>query len=139
MPFHLDIITAERPVYSDEVDLVVAPGVDGELGILPHHAPLLTALTIGELRIRKGQDEDLLAITGGFMEVLPDKVIVLADAAERAEEIDLDRAEAARQRAQESLTDRTRVTDLAQADAALRRSLVRLRVAQRRRRERAQP
>lgn len=139
MPLHVDIITAERPVYSGEVDLVVAPGVEGELGILPHHAPLLTALTIGELRLRKGEDEESLAIAGGFMEVLADKVIILADSAERSEEIDVARAEEARQRAQQSLADRTQVPDLARADATLRRSLVRLRVAQRRRRERAQP
>lgn len=139
MPLHVDIITAERPVYSGEVDLVVAPGVEGELGILPHHAPLLTALTIGELRLRKGEEEESLAIAGGFMEVLADKVIILADSAERSEEIDVARAEEARQRAQQSLADRTQVADLARADVAMRRSLVRLRVAQRRRREHAPP
>jgi len=95
----IDIVTAERTVYSDEVDIVIAPGVEGQLGILPHHAPLMTILQAGELVVRKGNNEESLAISGGFLEVRPDRVIVLADSAERAEEIDLARAEAARKRA----------------------------------------
>jgi len=82
------VVTAERLVYSDDVDVVVAPGVDGELAVLPHHAPLMTMLQPGELRVRKGDEEVLLVVTGGFLEVRPDRVTVLADAAERAEEID---------------------------------------------------
>jgi len=133
-PVRLDIVTAERVVYSEEVDIVVAPGVLGQLGILPHHAPLMTTLEPGELRVRKGGEEYSLVISGGFLEVRPDRIIVLADAAERAEEIDIARAEAAKQRAQQRLTHPTPEVDLARAEAALRRSLARLKVAEKRRR-----
>ncbi len=129
----LDIVTAERVVYSEEVDVVIAPGIEGQLGILPHHAPLMTTLQMGELQVRKGGEEFSLAISGGFLEVRPDRVIVLADAAERAEEIDLARAEEAKRRAQEQISRRTPEVDLARAEAALRRSLIRLRVAEKRR------
>jgi F-type H+-transporting ATPase subunit epsilon len=95
-----DIVTVERLVYSDEVDMVVAPGVLGTLGILPHHAPLITALEEGELRLKKGGEEERFAVSGGYMEVRPDRVIVMANTAERADEIDEARAEAARQRAE---------------------------------------
>ncbi len=131
----LDIVTAERVVYSDEVDVVVAPGIEGQLGILPHHAPLMTTLQAGELRVRKGGEEFLLAISGGFLEVRPDRVIVLADAAERAGEIDIVRAEEAKRRAEEQLSRRAPGVDTAQAEAALRRSLIRLKVAERRKRK----
>ncbi len=133
----LEIVTAERTVYSDDADVVVAPGQEGELGILPRHAPLLTTLQPGELRIRKDGEEVVMAISGGFMEVRPDKVIVLADTAERANEIDEARAEAARQRAAALLVDKATATDLAAAAAALRRSQVRLKVARRRRPQQA--
>ncbi|HEX9897249.1 MAG TPA: F0F1 ATP synthase subunit epsilon [Dehalococcoidales bacterium] len=137
MPIKLDVVTAERLVYSDEVDIVVAPGIEGELAILPHHAPLMTMLHPGELRARKGVDEYSLVITGGFLEVRPDRVTVLADAAERAEEIDIARAEAAKKRAEERLTHRTTGVDIARAEAALQRSLARLKVAEKiRRRQR---
>ena len=132
----LDIVTAEGVVYSEDVDVVVAPGIEGQLGILPHHAPLMTTLQEGELRVRKGGDEFSLAISGGFLEVRPDRVIVLADAAERAEEIDLARAEEAKRRAEEQLSRRTPEVDMAQAEAALRRSLTRLKVGEKRRRRR---
>ena len=132
----LDIVTAERVVYSEEVNVVVAPGVEGQLGILPHHAPLMTTLQAGELRVRKGEEEFSLAISGGFLEVRPDRVIVLADAAERAEEIDVARAEEAKRRAQERLKQPTPGVDLAQAEASLRRALARLQVVQRRRKRR---
>ena len=89
----LDIVTAERAVYAEDVDMVIAPGVEGQLGILPHHAPLMTTLQAGELRVKKGGEEVSLVISGGFLEVRPDKVVVLADAAERVEEIDVARAE----------------------------------------------
>lgn len=130
----LDIVTAERNVYSDEVDMVTAPGIEGELGILPRHAPLMTALRPGELRIRKGDDIEYFAIGGGFMEVRPDRVIVLADSAERADEIDIERAEAARRRAEQMLKEGAPESDIAAIRAALRRSQVRLKVARRRRR-----
>jgi len=129
----LDIVTAERVVYSDEADVVVAPGIDGQLGILPHHAPLMTTLQPGELRVRKGGEEFSLAISGGFLEVRPDRVIILADAAERAEEIDVSRAEEAKRRAEERLRQPTPEVDVAQADAAMRRALARLQVVEQRR------
>jgi F-type H+-transporting ATPase subunit epsilon len=131
----LEIITAERQVFSDDVNTVVAPGVEGELGILPHHAPLITMLKPGEVIIRKDSEETYLFVSGGFLEVRPDKIIILADACERAEEIDIERAEAAKHRAEESLKTRTPELDVAQVQAALLRSLVRLKVAERRRRK----
>jgi F-type H+-transporting ATPase subunit epsilon len=134
MPLRLDIVTVERLVYSEDVDIVVAPGISGEMGILPRHVPLLTALTYGELRVRRGDDEYSFAISGGFMEVQPDQVTVLADTAERAEEIDLERAEAARRRAEESLQMVDEQVDFAKAEAALRRSIIRIKVAEARRR-----
>ena len=127
----LDVVTAERVVYSDNVDMVVAPGFEGQLGILPHHTPLMTTLLPGELRIKKGGEEASLVISGGFLEVRPDKVVVLADTAERADEIDVERAEAARKRAQERLSQQRGLgIDGARAEASLRRSLARLRVAE---------
>ena len=94
MALRLRIITPERRVYVKDVDMVIAPGVEGQLGILPHHAPLITALTYGELRVKRGGDEESFAIGGGYMEVQPDGVTVLANTAEHVEEIDLDRATA---------------------------------------------
>jgi len=138
-PVRLDIVTAERLVYSEEVDIVIAPGVEGQLGILPHHTPLMTTLQAGEMIVRKGGEEFSLAISGGFLEVRPDRVIVLADTAERDDEIDLARAEEARHRAQERLSQPLPGVDTSQAEAALRRSLARLKVAQKRRRRRQGP
>jgi F-type H+-transporting ATPase subunit epsilon len=127
----LDIVTAERVVYSGDVDAVIAPGVEGQLGILPHHAPLMTMLQAGELVARKGGQEEIMAISGGFLEVRPDRVIVLADQAERAEEIDMARAEAAKRRAEERLKERQGPgVDVAQAEAALGRAIARLSVAE---------
>src|SRR3972149_4232492 len=134
MPIRLEIVTIERRVFSGDVDMVIAPGTDGELGILPHHTPLLTSLKEGILRVKRGGEEELFAIGGGIMEVLPDKVIVMADAAERSDEIDVARAEAARHRAEQLLQERPSGVELDTALAALRRSQVRLRVAQQRRR-----
>jgi F-type H+-transporting ATPase subunit epsilon len=103
---------------------------------LPHHAPLLTALTYGELRVKRGDAEESFAVGGGFIEVRPDRVTVLADSAERAEEIDLERAEAARRRAEERLRAREQTgIDFGQAELALHRSLTRIKVAERRKRE----
>jgi len=130
----LDIVTAERVVFSDDVDVVVAPGVEGQLGILPHHAPLMTMLLPGELRMRKGGEEFSMVISGGFLEVRPDRIIVLADAAERVEEIDVARAEEAKRRAEELLSHHPPEVDHARAEAALRRSLARLKVVERRKR-----
>jgi F-type H+-transporting ATPase subunit epsilon len=133
--FRLEIVTAERMVYSDDIDALVAWGVEGQLGILPHHAPLMTMLQPGDLMIRKGKEEEYLAISGGFLEVRPDKVIVLADACERVDEIDIARAEEAKKRAQETMKAAPLSADAAAAEAALRRSLTRLKVAEKRRRK----
>jgi F-type H+-transporting ATPase subunit epsilon len=136
----LEIVTPERVIYSDEVDAVIAPGVEGQLGILPHHAPLMTILQPGELRVRKGEEETCIAVFGGFLEVRPDRVIVLADAAERAEEIDAARAEEAKRRAEQALANRkVSQADKARAEAALRRSLVEIKVAERKRKRKAGP
>jgi F-type H+-transporting ATPase subunit epsilon len=132
-PVRLDIVTAERRVFSDDVDEVVAWGVEGQMGILPHHAPLMTMLRPGELLIRKGGEEEYMAIAGGFLEVRPDKIIILADACERAEEIDVARAEEAKHRAEETLRAQPPEIDTAAMEAALRRSLARLKVAERKR------
>lgn len=133
----LDVVTAEKVVYSDDVDIVIAPGIEGQLGILPQHSPLMTMLQPGELIARKGSEEFSLVVSGGFLEVRPDRVIVLADSAERAEEIDIARAEEAKSRAEKRLEEKyAPETDNARAEAALRRSLIRLRVATRRRRRR---
>jgi len=133
----LDVVTAEKVVYSDDVDIVIAPGIEGQLGILPQHSPLMTMLQPGELIARKGSEEFSLVVSGGFLEVRPDRVIVLADSAERTEEIDIARAEEAKRRAEKRLEEKyAPETDSARAEAALRRSLIRLRVATRRRRRR---
>ena len=127
----LDIVTAERMIYSEDVNMVVAPGVEGQLGILPHHTPLMTTLQAGELHIKKDDEEIVLAISGGFIEVRPDRVIVLADSAERAEEIDIARAEEAKRRAEQKLaTGRVAEFDTAIASAALLRAMSRLKVAE---------
>jgi F-type H+-transporting ATPase subunit epsilon len=133
--FRLEIVTAERMVYSDDVTALIAWGVEGQLGILPHHAPLMTMLQPGDLLIRKDKEEEVLAVSGGFLEVRPDKVIVLADACERADEIDIARAEEAKKRAQETMKAGPLTADAAAAEAALRRSLARLKAAQRKRRK----
>lgn len=131
MPLKVSVVTAEQRILEDEFDMVIAPGVEGVLGILPRHAPLLTALQAGELRLKKGNSEIVLAVTGGFLEVRPDQVTVLADAAERAEEINLARAEEAVKRAQERMSHRTQDLDLERAVAAMRRAQVRVKVARR--------
>ena len=133
-PIRLEIITAERVVYSEDVNIVVAPGVDGELGILPHHSPLLTVLQPGELRVVKNGEESFIVVSGGFLEILGDKIIILADTAERAEEIDLERAQQALKMAEEQVEARSSDMDLERALASLRRSQARLKVARRRRR-----
>jgi len=138
MPLTLEIVTAERVVFTDNnVDMVVAPSADGEVGILPHHAPLLTMLQIGELRVKKGNDEQSIVVAGGFMEVLNDKVTILADVAERSEEIDTATAEQARDRARDALTNRDVAdADMAAAQAAMRLASLRLRIGSRGRRRR---
>lgn len=131
-----EIVTAEQVVYSDDVDVVIAPGIEGELAVLPHHAPLMTMLQTGELRVRKEGEETSMFVSGGFLEVRGNKVVVLADVAERASEIDIARAEEAKRRAEESLRTRPPEVDMARTEAALRRSLMRIKVAEKRRKRR---
>ena len=136
----LEIITAERQVFSDEVDMVVAPGIDGQLGILPRHAPLMTMLKPGELTVRKAGEEDMyVAVSGGFMEVLGNRVSILADACERSDEIDEERAQQAVQRAQERLASRSEDMELERVMASLRRAQVRVDLVRRRRLRGSQP
>ena len=120
-------------MYSEEVESVVAPGAVGELGILPCHAPLLTRLSPGELRVRKDGEQSTIVVSGGFLEVLGSRVTILADTAEQAEEIDLERAEAALKRAKERVSGAESSLDLARALQAVRRSQARISVARRRR------
>jgi F-type H+-transporting ATPase subunit epsilon len=130
----VEIITGERVVLKQEdVDLVTIPGVEGELGILPGHAKLITLLSHGEMRIRHQGGDDFFAVFGGFLEVADNKVIVLADTAERASEIDIQRAALARESAETALRYRDAVVDLAEAEAALQRAAIRERIGQRRR------
>ena len=140
MPLLLEIVTPERQVFSEEVDSVVCPGVEGELGVLPHHAPLVSTLGIGELRIRKGGVEESFAIVGGFLQVLPDKVVVMAETADMSSEIDLDKAQQARAEAERALQEGYHEgADLSAARAALQQALLRIRVAERRHREGRRP
>lgn len=139
---NVEVVTGERVVYAAEnVDMVVAPGAEGQLGILPKHAALFSLLSAGELRVKRGATEQSLVVFGGFLEVVNNRVLVLADTAERVEEIDLARATDARQRAEARLAQRGAgvAADLHQAEASLQRAAVRLRVAQRRQSGRARP
>jgi F-type H+-transporting ATPase subunit epsilon len=135
MPLSVHVVTAEREVYAEEgVDEVVAPGIEGELTVLPSHAPLLTMIKPGIMRLVKGNQETDVAIMGGFLEVRDDRVTVLADAAERAEEIDAVAAEEARRAAERALAERASEESLVEAAASLQRALLRLRAVERRRR-----
>lgn len=137
----VEIVTPEKLLYSQGgVTLLSVPGAKGQLGILPSHAALLTTLDPGEIRIvRADGQEEVMAVTGGFLEVRQDKAVVLAETAERADEIDIARADAARRRAEERLMTREAGIDLARAEAAMARSLIRLRVAERMRRRLRRP
>ena len=130
----LEIVTPDRSLLREEVDEVVVPGSEGELGVLPGHTPLLSSLKIGELWYRQGSEKHYLAIAFGFVEVLPDRVTVLADVGERAQEIDVQRAERAKKRAEDALAQphvAPSDMDLERARVALLKSLVRLQVASR--------
>jgi F-type H+-transporting ATPase subunit epsilon len=126
----LEIVTPDRSLGRDEVDEVELPGSEGYFGVLPGHTPLLSMLKVGELWYRVGQEKRYFAVAGGFVEVLPDRVTVLADIGERAEDIDLARAEAARRRAEERLATAVDV-DVERARVALLKSLIRIQVASR--------
>ena len=134
MPIHCDLVTQERLLYSGDVNYVSLPGVEGVMGILPNHAPLLTALNFGEVIIRHSEGEEFYAIGGGFVEVQPDKVVILADSAEQAEEIDLERAERARERAVKAMSEGVREDPIryAQIEASLRRAQIRIDVSRKR-------
>jgi F-type H+-transporting ATPase subunit epsilon len=134
MPLHIEIVAAERRVLEDDVDEILAPTPKGQIGILPRHAALLTLLSPGELRLKRGDGEQFLAIGGGFMEVADNHVVILADSAERAEEIDVARAEEARLRAATRLASRSREVDVERAQVAMARSLARIHVVERVRR-----
>jgi F-type H+-transporting ATPase subunit epsilon len=125
----LEIVTPDRALVREEMDEVQVPGSEGYLGILPGHAPLLATLNVGELWFRIGREKHYLAIAGGFVEVLPDRVTVLAQIAERAQDIDVARAEAARTRAEERLVRPSIEFDIERARAALLKSLIRIQVA----------
>jgi F-type H+-transporting ATPase subunit epsilon len=135
MPIRLEIITPEKVVYTDDVDMVIAPASEGYVGILPHHAPLLTTLGPGEFRVKKAGVEQVLAVFGGFMDVRGDRVVVLTEDAEHAEDIDAQQAQEARDRAQQALqAGPMSAAEEARARASLQRALVRIRVSERRRR-----
>jgi F-type H+-transporting ATPase subunit epsilon len=123
----VEMVTAAGKVLSTEADFVRLPGIDGELGVLPNHIPLLTPLRTGEIMVRNGGNEEHLFVAGGFLEVTPEKVVVLADAAERVDDIDVSRAEAARAAAERALSENE---SNAEAAASLERAMYRLRVAE---------
>ena len=137
MPLHVQIVTAEREVYAeDDVDMVVAPGAEGVVGILPRHAPLLTTLQPGIVRVKRGGTERAMSVGGGFLQVARDNVLILADTAERADEVDEARAEEGRRRARENLAESVRSGQRLLAESArfaLRREEARIQVARRHR------
>lgn len=133
MPVPLRVVSVERSLFEGDVDFIVANGVDGELGILPRHAALMTILKPGALKITQGDQEQLLFVGGGFLEVLPDRVTVLADVAEHADEISLERAEEARRRAQERLEGTVTADEEVEFRNALAMAEARLRLARARR------
>ena len=133
MPLRLEIVSPERRVYDDEVDMVIVPGRNGQLGILPRHTRLISSLGVGELRIKKDGSEESLLISGGFVEVRPDRVIVMADLAEHSDEIDESKAVEARRQAEAELEETKDPVDIARVRAALQTALMRERIATRRR------
>jgi F-type H+-transporting ATPase subunit epsilon len=141
MPIQCDIVTQERTVFSGEVDSVSLPGTEGRMGVLPHHSPLLTTLGFGEVVVRTDGEEQYFAIGGGFAEVQPDRIIILADSAESATEIDIDRAERARQQAEQFMREGVPEDPerYAQIRASLQRAQIRIDVARRRRSQRVMP
>lgn len=128
---NLEIVTPDRPLIKEQVDEVEIPATNGYIGVLPGHTPLLAMLEVGQLWYRKGQEKFYLSIAFGFVEVLPDRVTILAQIAERPEDIDVQRADAARRRAQERLVRPTMEMDFERARIALMKSLIRLQVATR--------
>ncbi len=138
MTIRCEIVSQDRVVFQDDVDIVVLPGTEGVMGILPHHAPVLTVLQYGIVTVRKQGEEQIFTVAGGFAEVQPDQVTVLADAAENVAEINIERAEAAKRRAEEVLKEGVQMDtdEYLAVQAALRRSSLRLSAAQRYRTQR---
>ncbi|NTW05150.1 MAG: F0F1 ATP synthase subunit epsilon [Peptococcaceae bacterium] len=126
----LEIVTPQKKVFNEDVNFVVIPGELGELGILPNHAPLMTSLKIGEVRIQMDGNTTRMAISGGFAEIVKNKVTILADTAERPEDIDFERAERAKERAEKRLADKSADIDFIRAEMALKRAINRLRMKQ---------
>jgi F-type H+-transporting ATPase subunit epsilon len=143
MPIRCEIVSQDRLVYEGEADIVIVPGALGEMGILPGHAPLLSALELGVIRVKRDQEEEVFTVTGGFIEVQPDIVTIMADAAENVEEIDVERAEQAMERAQRLLDEFSEEDpeNYLRLQAALRRSNLRLKTVDhyRRRGQRSRP
>lgn len=134
--FLLEIVTPERKVYEQEANMVIVKGAEGELGILPNHIPLVTPLRIAPVIVKSGGEEQVIAVNGGFMEVRKDKVVILAESAERPEDIDVDRATQAKERAERLLQSSSHGNiDVLRAELALQRALNRLKVAERRKRQ----
>ena len=128
------IATPEKVVFKNEVDQITLPTMDGEITVLPNHIPLISVLKPGEIKVVMGKEEVSMAVSGGFIEVLSDKVVVLADTAERAEELDLEKAEAAKKRAQDVLTEKKYdAKEFAAVNSMLEKEIVRLRVAKKHR------
>jgi F-type H+-transporting ATPase subunit epsilon len=134
MPVRCDIVTQERSVFSGEVNMVVLPGAEGVMGVLPHHSPMLTSLNFGEVIVRYDGGEEYFAVGGGIAEIQPDHVIILADSAEPASEIDIDRAQRARDEAEEMMREGVPADPehYARIEAQLRRAQVRIDVGRRR-------
>ncbi|MBS1249444.1 MAG: ATP synthase epsilon chain [Chloroflexi bacterium] len=143
MPIRCEIVSQDRVVYEGDVDMVIAPCTLGQVGILPNHAPMLSTLELGSLRVRRGEEEEVFSVTGGVIEVLPHQVTVLADAAENVAEINIERAREARRRAEKILEEGPPPDSdvYLKMEAALRRSNLRLKLADRYRRrgQRARP
>lgn len=131
--FLLEVVTPERKVYAQDVDMVIVKGVEGELGILPNHIPMVTPLRIAPITVRKGKTDELIAVNGGFMEVRKDKVVILAESAELPGDIDVDRARAAKERAEKRLSSAKKdEIDFRRAEMSLQRAMNRLDIATRR-------
>ncbi len=131
MPIHVELVTQERKVFEEPAaDIVLVPAVEGEMGVLPNHAPVLTTMSYGELVIRKGEAEERFAIYGGVVDVRPDKVVVLADLAESSYALDLEKAQEAREHAREALDAGPPDTAYREAELALRRANLALRISQ---------
>lgn len=142
MTIRCEIVSQDRMVFEGDADMVIAPSVEGEIGILPDHAPLIATLEMGVIKVRRGEEEEVFTVTGGFIEVQPDIVTVMAEASEHVDEIDVERAERARQRAKQTLEKEPPqdTETYLKVQAALRRSRLRLEVVERyRRRRRARP